>query len=537
MSAEFDVVIIGSGAGGAPVAERLASAGAKVLLVERGPRYSREQFDRDEIEWCRRDRFVPSPKSDPHMRRTQDGARAIPTTDGWISTVLGGGTVHMGGYMLRAHEDDARQGTRLAGLEAQSAVDWPLPFDDVARLYPVVEREIGVSGAPDGAMPPLSDHPLGARVDEVAKQSGLSCIKTPRGILTQARPDEDRRVCGYHDLCASYGCPDDAKASMSATYLRRAERTKNLTVWTDTRALELIAAPDKKSAAGVRVFKKGQGQLDVKARVVVVACGAIESARLLLLSGAPFNPGGQVGKNLWFSLFVEATGFFDKVKHSGVEQLMAGSPFLNRTLMHGGHLPSSRAKATGLDRTGTLQLNFVHDNPIHRAERTATEGGLVWGAKLKESLKRAFTGGRTVVVEGFGESVPHPGAYIDLDPRARDALGKPVARITYSHHPRDTVVAKEMAKDAAAVLQAMGADDVRVTRALSETTVLQGGTCRMGTSPENSVIGPDGALHGLPNVFVTDGGALPSSTTVPITLTLVANALRTAEHIQRALAG
>ncbi len=536
MSAAYDVVIIGSGAGGSPVAERLASAGAKVLLVERGRRFVREDFDRDEIEWCRRDRFVPSPRSDPHMRRDDEGARATPSTDGWISTVVGGGTVHMGGYMLRAHDDDARQAARVQGVEGQSALDWPIPFRELARHYEAAERELGVSGAPyEGAMPPLADHPLGLRVDEAAKANGMSCRKTPRGILTAPRPGDDRRVCSYHDLCASYGCPEDAKASMTATYLRRAERSGNLTLWPNTRALALIPSPDNKSAAGVRVLKQGEGQLDVKARVVVVACGAIESARLLLLSGGPFAS-EQVGKNLWFSLFVEASGFFDKAKHGAVEQLMAGSPFLNRTLMQGGHLSAARAKAAGVDRTGTLQMGFVHDNPIHRAERVATEGGLLWGAKLKQELVRAFTGGRTVVVEGFGESLPHPGAYVDLDPHTRDPFGKPSARITYSHHPRDSVVAREMAKDARAVLLSMGADDIRVTRALDETTVLQGGTCRMGTSPADSVVGPDGCMHGLTNVFVSDGGALPSSTTVPITLTIVANALRTSEHIKQRLA-
>lgn len=536
MSASFDVVVIGSGAGGSPVAERLASAGAKVLVVERGPAFKREDFDRDEIEWCRRDRFVPSPKDDPHTRRPNNGARAMPTTDGWISTVVGGGTVHMGGYMLRAHDDDARQGSRAKGLEGQSALDWPIPFAELARYYPIAERELGVSGAPGGALPPLADHSLSALVDEAAKARGLSSIKTPRGILTAPRPDDDRLVCSYHDLCASYGCPADAKSSMSATYLRRAERSGNLTLWPETRALSLLASADGKSATGVKVLRKGAGELDVKARVVVVACGAIESARLLLLSGEPFTRSGQVGKNLWFSLFVEASGFFSKDKHAAVPDLMAGSPFLNRTVMQGGHLDGARAKEAGVDRTGTLQFNFVHDNPIHRAERVATEGGLLWGAKLKQALARSFLGGRTVVVEGFGESLPHPGAYVDLDPRANDPLGKPAARITYSHHPRDTVVAREMAKDMRALLESMGAEDIRVTRTLSETTVLQGGTCRMGTSPSDSVIGPDGAMHGLPNVFVTDGGALPSSTTVPITLTIVANALRTAEHIKARLA-
>jgi choline dehydrogenase-like flavoprotein len=529
----FDVVVIGSGAGGSPVAQQLASAGAKVLLLERGPRYKREEFDRDEIEWCRRDRFVPRPSDDPHTRRNDEGQRARRTTDGWISTVLGGGTVHMGGYMMRADPADAKQATRLKGEEGHSALDWVVPYDELARFYPQAEKELGVSGGRRDLMRPLVEHPLSKKVEAAAKAAGLPVEPTPRGILSEARADEDRRACTYHDLCASYGCPDDAKSSMVATYIRRAEKSGNLTIWTGARALGLVAGPA--GAKAVRVFKKGEGESEVEAKAFVVACGAIESARLLLLSGDGFNPGGNVGKNLWFSLFVEASGFFERSSHGDVQDLMRGSPFLNRTVLLGGNLPKPRAQSAKLDRTGTLQFNFVHDNPIHRAERVATEGGLVWGAELKKRLHRAFTDGRTVIVEGFGESVPHPGSYVDLDPTTRDSLGKQAARITYFHHPRDVRVSRQMAADMKDVLTKMGAADVAVTRPLGETTVLQGGTCRFGASEKDSVIAASGALHTAGNVFVSDGAALPSSTAVPITLTIVANALRTAGHVKKAL--
>ena len=101
----FDAVVVGSGAGGAPLACRLCEAGWKVLLVERGKAYQRADFDRDEIEWSRRDRFVPSPRTDPHTRRSDEGQRAGLTTDGWISTVLGGGTVHMGAWRSGGSRD------------------------------------------------------------------------------------------------------------------------------------------------------------------------------------------------------------------------------------------------------------------------------------------------------------------------------------------------------------------------------------------------------------------------------------------------
>jgi choline dehydrogenase-like flavoprotein len=319
---------------------------------------------------------------------------------------------------------------------------------------------------------------------------------------------------------------------MISTYLRTASRA-GVVLWPEAMATRIVRGADG-LASGVVVRRRGMADETVGAGKVVVACGAIESARLLLLSGDGFNPGANVGKHLWFSLFVEATGFLERATHvAQVPDLMHGSPFLNRTVNLGGHLEAARAKAASIDRSGTLQVGFVHDNPIHRAERVATEGGLLFGKKLKAALARAFTEGRQLVVEGFGESIPHAGAYIDLDPRVKDRHGLAAARITHFHHPRDSQVAGELGKDALALLEKMGAVDVRLTRRMSETMVLQGGTCRFGADPSTSVTDPAGRMHTCKNVYVTDGGALPSSTAVPTTLTIVANALRVAEGMSK----
>ena len=537
----FDVVVVGAGAGGAPLACRLCQAGFKVLVVERGKAYQKTDFDRDEIEWCRRDRFVPSPKTDPHTRRNDEGQRAALSADGWISTVLGGGTVHMGAYLLRASEADTKQGTRLSSSSdlGHSALDWAVPFKDLEKFYDVAEKELGVSGAKASGLPPLQSHTLSSKVDAAAQKLGTTSVPTPRGILTVPRPEDDRISCAYRQLCASYGCPNDAKSSMPATYLRTAQKTGNLTVWTETLAKKIVVDAATKKATGVVVRHVGPDRAGseetVDASIVVVACGAIESARLLLLSGDALDPQKQVGKNLWFSLFVEISGFFDKEKHKDIADLMGGSSFLNRSVFVDRTLPAELQKSAKVDRTGMFQVSFVHDNPIHRAERVATEtrgaGKLLWGRDLKRELQKEFRGGRRVILEGFGEQLPRPGMYVDLDPDTRDQFGLPAARMTIWHHGRDARVAKQMQQDGTALLTAMGADDVRIVRALSETVVLQGGTCRFGDDPSTSVTTRDGHLHAVQNVYVSDGGALPSSMTVPTTLTIVANSLRIAERV------
>lgn len=534
----FDAVVIGSGAGGSPLACRLCEAGWKVLLVERGRAYTKTDFDRDEIEWCRRDRFVPSPRTDPHTRRSDEGQRAGLSADGWISTVLGGGTVHMGAYLLRAGVDDTRQGSRVAAFadKGHSALDWAVPHKDFGRFYDTAELELGVSGAKASGQPALVAHTLAAKADAAAQKLGLTSQPTPRGILTVSRPEEDRISCAYRQQCVSYGCPNDARSSMPATYLRRAQKTGNLTVWTESLATKLLLDPTTKKATGA-VVRRLVEQKDetVTAKVVVVACGAIESARLLLLSGDGFNPNQQVGKNFWFSLFVETSGFFDKETHADIADLMTGSSFLNRSVALDRTLPATVQKEIKVDRTGMWQVSFVHDNPIHRAERVATEtrGGnkLLWGKDLKAALVKEFRGGRRVILEGFGEQLSHPGMYVDLDPEVKDQNRLPVARMTVWHHGRDQRVAQHMQKEGTALLTAMGATDVRTVRALSETTVLQGGTCRFGDDPTTSVTDRDGAMHAVKNVYVSDGGSLPSSMTVPATLTIVANSLRIAERL------
>jgi choline dehydrogenase-like flavoprotein len=534
----FDAVVVGSGAGGAPLACRLCEAGWKVLLLERGRAYVRSDFDRDEIEWSRRDRFLPSTRTDPHTRRNDEGKRAVVTRDGWISTVLGGGTVHMSGFFPRAHAEDARQATRLdaAGERAHEALDWAVPFSELAPFYDAAERELGVSGAKGSGLPPLAVHPIAQVVDAAAAALKLPTMPTPRGILSVARPEEERLPCAYRQMCGSYGCPNDAKSSMPATYIRRAAKTGRLTVWTEAVATRVLLDESKKKATGVQVRRIDTGVDEmVTAGVVVVAGGAIESARLLLLSDKALDPHAQIGKHLWFSLFVELSGFFSREKHGAIAELMTGSPFINRSIRVDGVLSKEEQAAAKVDRGGMLHAGFTHDNPIHRAERVATEtlsdGKLLWGRAFKQELRRQFREGRQIILEGFGELTPHLGSRIDLDPDVRDRFGLPVARITQWHHPRDRRVAAQIAKDGQALLSAMGAEDIRVLRSLGTTTPLQGGTCRFGLDPRTSVTTPAGHLHAVDNVYVTDGGSLPSSLTVPPTLTIIANSLRIAAGI------
>ncbi len=176
------MVIVGSGAGGASVALKLARAGLDVVVLERGPRYGRDAFLHDEIRIARRDFFVPGLEHDPHVVEA-DGAPPERTRDGWTAVCVGGGTVHMSGFFYRFHPEDFRVGSFLGPMAEARHVDWPLSYEALEPYYEEVERELGVSGpaslgpfAPARRsalpLPALAEHPLAALIDGAAQKLG-----------------------------------------------------------------------------------------------------------------------------------------------------------------------------------------------------------------------------------------------------------------------------------------------------------------------------------------------------------------------------
>ncbi len=143
-----DVCVIGSGAGGGPMAMELAKAGAKVVVLDKGPWLGREDFSRDEIESCRRNMWTPFLSDEPHLLSRAGGNKQL-SAEGWVAHCVGGGTVHMSGFFYRLQPEDFRMASlygRSAGAKGAELADWPIGYDDLAPWYDKVEREIGVSG-------------------------------------------------------------------------------------------------------------------------------------------------------------------------------------------------------------------------------------------------------------------------------------------------------------------------------------------------------------------------------------------------------
>lgn len=541
----YDVVVVGSGAGGAPVATVLAEAGARVLVLEKGPRYGVKDFLHDEISICRRDFWVPWVEDDPHVLLRPAG-RPTRTNAGWISQCVGGGTVHMSGFFFRLHPDDFSLVSTYGPLEGSTAIDWPIRYEDLAPFYDRVEREVGVSGdlrknphAPprEGPFPfpPLATHPVSSWIDEAGPKLGMHPFPVPRAIVTQG--SEGRSACVYCALCGSYGCEVHAKSSTLASLIPRAEATGNCTVTPGAMVTRVLMQADGR-AAGVEYVDQAGGRQRALAGTVVVAASAVESARLLLLSACAGheagvgNRTGQVGRNLCFNTLGKVHGqlAYEGLEPAKREQLAASSPFVGRAVQD-----FYRAEGVGFGKGGTFHLLWSHPNPIFAAEQLLKEdGALVYGPALTERLKRRFVEGRQIEAECFGEWLPTEGCHVTLDDDVTDRWGLPSARITLgARHPSDRAASAHLVDKARELLAAIGARDLHTEAVGGETWVLQSGTCRMGTDPKTSVTTPDGHLHEVDNLYVTCGAALPTSGGVPNTMTILANAFRVAEGIAK----
>lgn len=546
---KYDICIVGSGAGAGPIAYELCLAGYKVLILEKGSWYEKEDFFKDEIGVCRRSTFTPRLDEEQHVIEDMENGEwtSTPTSesgwDFWNGNIVGGSSNFMSGYFHRMKPHDFRLKSEYGKIEGSNTVDWPISYEDLEPYYTKVESIVGISGkvvkhpyqeprsSLDFPYYPTNEHVISSWFDKACEKQGFNAIPTPRAVLPYAV--EDRQGCEYAGYCGSYGCSSGAKGSSREALLHKALKTNNLSIQANSFVKRLHSENAKVTSA--EYIDKDGNTHHASATIFVLAAQAIESSRLLLNSANKefpnglANNSGQVGKNLVFSSGGSGTGEFhyEDLEEQEAKNLKVIGPFVNRSLQDWYELKNKDTKEKG----GTIDFLFEHPNAVSRARRAMYDGDLVWGDKLKSRLLHHFKNRRVFTFEIFCDWTPTDDCFVSLDEEIKDKWGMPVAKVRIGSHEHDLDIGEKLAVKAEALLEEMGARDIYSSISPAPPQNLQAGGCRFGDDPKTSVLDKECRAHEVKNLFVSDGSFMPTGGSVPFTWTIYANSFRVADAI------
>lgn len=556
---DCDVVIIGSGPGGATAAEVLTAAGWSVVMLEKGrnhlvdlapPHHPLRHFANDEVALTRRHLLGPDPRLEPrtYRRTADDGEHLLVGEVNNLPSTVGGGGVHADAKLPRFREEDFHLRSARGPIDGAEVDDWPVQYDELEPHYAAVEASFGVAGEdranPFAAwrsgpfpMPAGPDMPMAVVSSAAAERAGLHPYRAPTGA--NSVPYDGRPACVDCGFCGGYGCPIHAKGDPVAA-LQRALATGRLDLRPESLAIDLLLDAGGRRATGVRYLDlTGYPEApatEVHAReAVILAGGAFETPRFLLRNGLG---GPLVGRHLTYHFQTFTIGVFPEptggergrsVTHLH-DDLMIDTPELR-----------AAAKAAGLPwlRGGVVE-HGSGPGPIDEAS-TYPRGPAHLTSMADSALRR-----RLWVFTIQGEDLPQTTNRIDLDPTVRDAWGLPAGRVTYAPHRHELAASAHAAPIHEAVMTDAGAE-----LTFSATSPPQGdldlhsgsplgvapasrhvmGTARMGTDPARSVVSPDQRLWDVDNLLVCDSSVFVTSAGYNPTLTLAALAHRAASRL------
>ncbi|SEM21706.1 Choline dehydrogenase [Roseovarius tolerans] len=550
MSGEvYDVVIVGSGAGGAASAWAHTTAGLKVLLLEAGPRFDPSQdYPLTEPGWERRTFPVKSGsrarilygdlgRLDPANADLQSwnavqgkrplNARRQPSRSGYSHVMgVGGSTLHYVGEAHRLHPKSFKL-ARDHGIGA----DWPLEYQELEPYYTTAEYLIGVAGPEaDGARwrsapYPQSAHPLSPaarRLSEAGQRIGLPFEPNARAALSQ--PFYGRPGCNYCGQC-SRGCPLGDKGSTDVTFLRHAEVTGRLKLIPEARVINIEAARDGRIAAVHYVHEKRRIRQETPQ--LILACGAVQTPRLLLASHSTQTPdglangSGQVGRNFMETLSWHSTALLPGLRNSHM-----GLPA--DAIAWSQSAPDGAPGALGGCRYTSAVQEIGLTGPVAYASRLLSGFGAAFKTRLRSSFGSAITVGAT------GAVIPDARSYIALSDNENDSDGLPLPVINSVLSSNSLKLLQNMASNARELLRQTGTEMiVEEFGSWDEFTATHVfGTARMGADSATSVTDRFGRSHDHPNLWIADASVFPSSGGGEgPSLTIQALALRQAERI------
>jgi choline dehydrogenase-like flavoprotein len=528
-----EACIIGAGASGATAAKVLTEAGVRVVALERGPWRKRESFGGDELANVNRYNLWPDPILNPRTARTSAREPAREELFCPVPQMVGGGTVHWQGWLPRFTPNDFRLRSIVGPLAGTTLADWPISYDEIEPYYAKVEWAFGVSGLSGANLfegrrsrgypcPPMPMSRYAEKFHKGCAALGWNSFPTPQAALS--RPFDGRPATVVSAFAQQHGDPTGTRSSALNVFVPQAVATGRCDLRADcyVRELTVDAAGRVKSA----IYEDGDGDiLEQEAEVFILACGAVETARLMLLSRSGRFPAGLangndlVGRNVTFHEYSAAIGVFDDPIYA-----WAGGGYVSassfqfyehderRGFVGGGHIA---AAGVGIP----LPINWH------------LPGAPTWGAEAKRVDREAYN--HSMAAAMVLHDMPQHDNRVDLDDTVTDAWGLPVARITLAPHANDLDQGRFLIDRNAEILEAAGARSVTKVYAerITGNCSHQHGTTRMGTDPETSVLDRWCGAHEVDNLFVVDGGPFPTATGANPTLTIMANAWRVCDHI------
>ena len=500
---EVDVVVVGCGAGGATLMQRLARTGASIVGLDAGP------FWDPDADWV-------SDEAGSHRLywtepRVISGADPVPLGSNNSGRGVGGSMIHYAGYTPRFHPSDFR--THSAdGVGA----DWPIAYDDLKPYYEAIEQELPVSGQPwpwgDPHRYPYSPQPLGGNGDVFLRGAYALGIRSRIGPVAIANGRFGNRPhCIYRGFCLQ-GCKVNAKASPLITHIpdalaHGAEVRPNCMV---TR----VVVDDRDRATGVSYITGGVEHFQA-ARMVVVAGYSIETPRLLLLSASKrfpdglCNDHGLVGRYVMVQGAPQVAGRFD----AEVRMYKAPPPEV------------SSEEFYETDPTKPYQRGFAVQNvsplPITYSEHVAAQGH--WGEPLREYMRDY---NHWAVLGALCEFLPRYDNSVTLAEET-DRNGLPVADFSYTMCDNDRALVKAAQEVQEDILKAAGATETITVQRFAHLV----GGCRMATSADAGVVDADHRSFAVPNLYVVDGSVLPTQGSANPALTIMALAARCAARM------
>ena len=493
----FDLVIIGSGAGGGTVAQALAPSGAGILLLERGGFVPREPENWDPTAVWKDLRYRTT-----EQWLDRDGRPFLPYTH----YCVGGNTKFWGGVLYRLRKEDFEAVEHLDGVSPA----WPIDYVTLEPYYERAERLYQVHGEaghdptepPRGPYPhpPIPHAPEIAETVERLREQGLHPAPLPLGLIDPGEPDG----CILCNTCNSFPCQRHAKSEADVCCVRPATGEENVTLWTGAFARRLLTDASGRRVVAVEVERDGE-TLRVEAPLVVVACGAVNSAALLLRSAGDRHPdglgnsSGLVGRRYMAHLATMMQGFHPLRINRAVFQKTVG---INDFYFGGPHTRYPLGQIQSQGRThGVMGQTVVPWVPLWAYDAWMARG-VDWLA-LSEDLPRRDN---------------------------RVTVGADT-RIRLEYRPNNGRAHRRLVLEMRRILRRLGYWVIMTHSHKAKNTTHQCGTLCFGTDPRTSVLDAYCRSHDVENLFVVDASFFPSSAAVNPGLTIAAQALRVADHI------